>query len=207
MQKLLASFTTALVFVSLAMALFAGPALAADIVTIPLDKRLPLTSTPNMNVRLIQVTISDTTYGGVFAPDPAAVLFPVLVYEFENHGSTSQTGHLYVIFTDDKGDTYEARDPGMLDPVKPGNKSSPRILEIAIPKDRKLTKLTVVQGFEQTDYELAYPSSSSPQPTSGPTGGASPTGGATPGQPCLGSLALPLLLVGGAWIGGRLLKK
>ncbi len=67
------------------VAMSAGSASAKDIVTIPLDKRFEVT--PGIVVHLIQLTISDTTYGASFAQDESKVVYPVLVYNYENHGT------------------------------------------------------------------------------------------------------------------------
>lgn len=204
MQKPFAFSLAILAIASLFAMLAIGPALAKDIATIPLDKRLQLTSSSNMDVHLLQVTISDMPYGGAYAEHPEDMLWPVLVYTYENHGSVPQEGHLHVIFTDNKGDTYEKTDPGMLNPVQPGNVSSSRLIEIALPKDRTLTKMTVIQGFEQTDYDLAYPPGS---PSASPAASSSPSGSSAPGKFCLGSLVLPLMLVCAAWAGKQIVKK
>ena len=195
---LVASLLVALLFVAMA----AGTASAKDIVTIPLDKRVEVT--PGMFAYLIQVTISDTTYGASYAEDPGKVIFPVLVYSYENRGTVAQNGHLHVRFVDDQGKSYDGSDAGTMDSVKPGNTSSTRIIEVNIPKDRKVTQLQVVMGFEEQTIPLNYPDMPTPTPAPGATGTAS----ASPkGNFCISTVLLPLMLVGATWLGGRAIRK
>jgi hypothetical protein len=184
------------------LALAAGTASAKDIVTIPLDKRIEVT--PGIFAHLIQVTISDTTYGASFAEDQSKVIFPILVYAYENRGTVAQSGHLHVRFVDDQGQSYDGSDAGTMDPVKPGNSSSTRILEVNIPKDRRVTELHVLLGFDEQTFKLYYPDMPTPTATPAPTG----TPSASPkGNICLGSVMLPLTLVGAAWMGPRAIKR
>jgi len=207
MRKLLLSGPAALALVLLLAALSAWPAQATDIESVTLDKRVPVSDT--MDAYLAQLTISDTTYGGAYAPDPQNSLFAVLVYNYENHGSTPQTGHLNIAFLDDNGTWYPAVDPGTLSPVGPGQTSYRSTLEIAFPKDRKLVGYKFVKGFQETDFSLPYymPSGSpTATPTSQPS--ASTGGSATP-TPALpaGAAVLMLIIAGTALAGRRLIRR
>jgi hypothetical protein len=202
MRKPLALIVAFLLVAAPALALAAGTASAKDIVTIPLDKRIEVT--PGIFAHLIQVTISDTTYGGSFAEDQSKVIFPILVYNYENRGTVAQNGHLHVRFVDDQGQSYDGSDAGTMDPVQPGKTSSTRIIEVNIPKDRRVTELTVLLGFDEQTFKLYYPDMPTPTATPGPAG----TPSASPkGNVCLGGLLLPLLLVGAVWIGRRVTGK
>jgi hypothetical protein len=184
------------------MALAAGTASANVIATIPLDKRVEVT--PGMEVHLMHVSVSDITLGGSFAEDPSKVIFPILVYQYENHGTVAQSGHLQVRFVDDQGQSYDGNDAGTMESIKPGDTSSLRSIEINIPKDRKLTELIVVMGFDEQTFPLTYPGTPTPAPTPGPTG----TPSASPkGNLCLGMVLLPLTVLGAAWIGTRVTRK
>jgi hypothetical protein len=184
------------------MALAGGQASAKDLVLIPLDKRVEVT--PGMYAHLIQVTISDTTYGASYAEDQSKVIFPVLVYNYENHGTSAMNGHLHVRFVDDQGTSYDGSDAGTMDPVQPGGTSSTRIIEVNIPKDRRVTELHVLMGFDEQTFMLNYPGVPTPTPTTAATATAS----ATPkGNFCISTLLLPLTLVSAAFIGRRALKK
>jgi hypothetical protein len=202
MRKPLALLVAFLLVALLFAAMAAGTASAKDIVTIPLDKRIEVT--PGMFAYLIQVTISDTTYGASYAQDPSKVIFPVLVYTYENHGTVAQNGHLHIRFVDDQGKTYEGSDAGTMDPVSPGNTSSTRLIEVNIPKDRKVTELHVVMGFEDETILLNYPDAPTPTATPAPAG----TSSASPkGNFCISALLLPLTLVGATWLGRRAIKR
>jgi hypothetical protein len=201
MRKPLAFLMAFLLIALLFAAMAAGTASAKDIVTIPLDKRIEIT--PGMFAYLIQVTISDTTYGASYAENPDEVIFPVLVYTYENRGTVAQNGHLHIRFVDDQGKTYEGSDAGTMDPVKPGNSSSTRLIEVNIPKDRKVTELHVVMGFEDETILLDYPDIPTPTATPAPVG----SGSASPkGNVCISALLLPLTLVGATWLGRRAIK-
>ncbi len=132
-----------------------------------------------------------------------AVIYPILLYTYQNVGCVPETGHLHVRFIDDQGEVYDATDAGTLEPVQPGKTTASRPLEINIPKDRKVTSLIIIQGFNQQTIPLVYPGTASPTSTPAPSGSAS----VTPGSLCLGSLILPLTVVGMAWAGMRLSRK
>ncbi len=92
--------------------------LRKTLVTIPLNESIQVS--PNLKANLIQVTISDMTYGGSFAEDQSKVIFPILVYNYQNVGSVPESGHLHIKFMDDQGQVYEGRDEGTMQPVQPG---------------------------------------------------------------------------------------
>jgi hypothetical protein len=204
MQKPIA-FIIAFLFVApIIVAIAASPASAKDIVTIPLNESVQIS--PNLKANLIQVTISDTTYGASYAEDPGQVIYPILVYTYQNVGSVPESGHLHIKFLDDQGQVYEKRDEGTFDTVKPGATTASRLIEVNIPKDRRVTELIIVQGFNQQTIHLEYPGSPTSAPTSTPaTPSASPTG--SPGGICAGALLLPLTIIGIAWTGLRLSRK
>jgi hypothetical protein len=202
MRKPLALIVALLLVAPLFVALAPGTASAKDIVSIPLDKRVEVT--PGMYAHLIQVTISDTTYGASFAEDQSKVIFPILVYNYENRGSVPQNGHLHVRFVDDQGQSYDGSDAGTMEQVQPGNTSSLRLIEVNIPKDRKVTELVVIMGFDEQTFKLYYPDMPTPTPTPAPTG----TPSASPkGTICISAMLLPLTLVGATWIGKRVIRK
>jgi hypothetical protein len=199
-------FTLIVAFLLIALlfvAMSAGCASAKDIVTISLDKRFEVT--PGIIVHLIQLTISDTTYGASFAQDESKVVYPVLVYNYENHGTVPATGHLHARFVDDQGTIYDGVDAGEIGQIPPGGTSSTWIIEVNIPKDRKITEITFVRGLEpETTYTITYPATPTPSPVPTATPAAS---AARKGNFCISTVLLPLLLVGAAWLGGRAIKR
>lgn len=199
-------FTLIVAFLLVALlfvAMSAGCASAKDIVTIPLDKRFEVT--PGIVVHLIQLTISDTTYGASFAQDESKVVYPVLVYNYENHGTIPMNGHLHARFVDDQGTIYDGIDAGEIGLIPPGGTSSTWIIEINIPKERKITEITFVRGLEEEPtYIINYPAT--PTPTPVPT--ATPVASTAPkGNFCISTVLLPLLLVGATWLGRRAIKR
>lgn len=202
MRKPIAFIIAFLLVAPIIVAVAASPASAKEIVTIPLNESVQIS--PNLKANFIQLTIHDITQGGSYAEDPGQVIYPVLWYAYQNVGSVPESGHLYVKFIDDRGQVYEKRDEGTLEPIQPGKTGAPRPIEINIPKDRKLTEMIIVMGFNQQIIRLEYPGTATPTATPAPSG-SSPV--ASPGGMCLGSLILPLTLVGIAWAGFRLTKK
>ena len=200
MRKPFAFLAAALLLAPLVAAIFASPASATDLYRIPLNRQIPIAA--DMDVNLEQVTISDTTYGGSYAPDMSAVWFAELIYEYDNHGPAPETGHLHVTFIDDQGQSHEVRDEGTFYQVPPNGTSGYRFLEINFPKGRKLVQLNVILGFDTVTIPLNYPGTSTPTPTSGATPAGSPAGGI-----CAGAVLLPLALVGSVWIGRWLTRK
>ncbi len=201
MRKPFAFLMAFLLVAPLFMAVAAGTAAAKDLYTIPINQSVQVS--PNIKANLIELEISDVTRGGSYAENPDAVIYPILWYTFQNVGSVPESGHLHVKLIDDQGEVYEGTDPGTMEPVQPGKTTAPRPIEINIPKDRKITQLVVIMGFNEQSFPISYGGSTTPTPTQAPSGSAS----GTPGGFCLGSLILPLTIVGLAWAGVRLAKK
>lgn len=206
MRRLIGFAVAAMLAVPLLVAVAVGPAMATDLAVIPLNKDVEVT--PGMYAHLIQVTISDTTYGASYAQDPNAVVFPMVLYTYQNRGTISQYGHLQVQFIDDKGQIYNDTDYGTIFEVQPGNTSEVRFLEVNIPKERKVVELKIILGLDEVDIPISY-QVSTPAPGSTSSTGTTPSAGPK-GNVCIGSLVLPLLLVGivsAAWAGRRIAKK
>ncbi len=164
MRKPIAFIIAFLLVAPVIVAIVAGQASAKDLVTIPLNESIQVS--PNLKANLIQVTISDTTYGGSFAEDQSKVIFPILVYIYQNVGRSLSPGHLHIKFMDDQGQVYEGRDEGTMQPVQPGTTTDRRTIEINIPKDRRVTDLVIVMGFSQQTIHLDYPGSATTTSTS-----------------------------------------
>jgi hypothetical protein len=202
MRKPIAFIFAFLLVAPIIVAIVAGQASAKDLVTILLNESIQIS--PNLKANLIQVTLSDTGYGASYAEDPSKVVFVDLVYTYQNVGSVPESGHLHVKFLDDQGQVYEKRDPGTMAAVKPGTTTAPDMLEINMPKDRRVTELIILQGFNQQTIHLNYPGSATPTSTPVPSGVPASKG---PGGLCPGALLLPLTLVGAAWAGVRLARR
>lgn len=189
--------------VAVLVIIVAAPLAAADEPVIPIDKDQRVSD--NINAHLISVVVKGAPISNEYwvEGDPGNYLWPTLYYYYENTGTTGETGHLKVRFTDDKGEEYTVSDAGTLERIEPGARSGERTLTVGIPKDRKVVRMTVIKGFDEYQYELTYPSATV-APTAAPTAtaGTEPAGTAdTPTKFCLGSWALPLLIGGVAILG------
>lgn len=157
MQKTLAFIAVAL----LAIIIVVGPvnsATAPDEFVIPLDRYVNLSS--DLTIHTLYVTISKVTYGGAYSPDPVNMTWPILTFQYENYGTQQVAGRLHAQFVDDAGSIYDKPDIYMGGPIYPGKKSPPVTLEIAMPKDRKLTGLIVIDEWtnKQVLIPIEYPS-------------------------------------------------
>ncbi|MGA9140670.1 MAG: hypothetical protein WBZ29_10625 [Methanocella sp.] len=168
MQKPLALIAVVLFAVILA----AEPAIGAierDEFTIPLDRNVNLST--NLTIHLMQVTISNVTYGGAYSPDPVNSIWPILMFQYENYGTQQVAGRLQVQFIDNASSVYDKSDVYVGGPIYPNQKSPPQTMEIAMPKGRVLTKVVVIDEWtkNQTVIPIVYPGSSlSPTPTPAP---------------------------------------
>lgn len=197
MRTLTVALSRALV-VAVLLIIVSAPLAAADEAVIPLDKDQRISD--NINAHLVQVVLKGAPISNEYwvEGDPGNYLWPTLYYYYENTGTEAETGRITVRFTDDKGDEYKVSDAGTFDKISPGGRSGERTLNVGIPKDRKVVRMTVIKGFDEYSYELTYASATS-APTAAPTGTTTPTqpaGTSTPTQFCLGSWALPLLIGG-----------
>ncbi|OPY27087.1 MAG: hypothetical protein A4E28_02176 [Methanocella sp. PtaU1.Bin125] len=160
MQKPLALLAVVLIAFILATGLATG-AIVRDEFTVPLDRYVNLSS--NLTIHILQVTISSETYGGAYSPDPENSIWPVLLFQYENYGIQQVAGRLHMQFTDSAGEVYDKKDVYMGGPIYPGKKSPPQTLEIAIPKNRTLAGVIVIDEWtgKQVLIPVEYGSSSS----------------------------------------------
>lgn len=199
MQKTLALLAVVL----LAFILASGPVTGAterDEFTIPLDRYVNLST--NLTIHILQVTISDLTYGGAYSPDPENMTWPIIMFQYENYGTQQVAGRLHVQFVDNAGSVYDKSDVYNGGPIYPGKKSTPQMLEIAMPKDRTLTQLVVIDEWtkDQTVIPVVYPASmSSPSSTSEPL--------VLTGDTLRNLLIIPLILVVVGLVGWYIAKK
>jgi len=171
MQKPLALLAVVLLAFILATGLATG-AVERDEFTIPLDRYVNLST--NLTIHILQVTISNVTYGGAYSADPDNSVWPVLMFQYENYGVQQVAGRLHMQFIDNASSVYDKTDVYMGGPIYPGKKSIPQTMEIAMPKGRVLTGLIVIDEWTKkqvlipVEYESATSAVSSPTPTTVP---------------------------------------
>ena len=143
---------------------------------IPLGKSVTFSN--NLTVDLIQVTMSNITYGGAYSPDPANTIWPVLVFQYENHGKAQVACRFHVRIVDNTskvpaGWTYDKTDETVYTSLLPGQNTSTVTLEFAMPKGRILTNLSIIDdGLHQeiANIPIVYPTPT-PLPTPVPVPG------------------------------------
>lgn len=159
------SLPVSLLLAALLLASLTSSASAEGDVTIPLDRYVNLSN--GLTVQLIQITISNVTYGGANALDPNSV-FPILIIKYHNFGNYRAPGRLHVQFRDNASTVYDKKDYTIIEPIFPNSVHAPVMIEVAMPKSRKLTNLTVIDDdIHKTieDIPIVYPT---PTPTPGP---------------------------------------
>ncbi len=136
-----------------------------DEFTIPLN--LDVNFSNNLTVHLIQVTMSNITYYSTYSPDPLNTVWPVLVFQYENRGNYQTACRFHVQISDNTskvpaGWNYDKTDNAIYTPLYPGKNSSLMTLEFAMPKDRILTNLSVIDDNlhkEVANIPIVYPNS------------------------------------------------
>ncbi len=168
MRKLLVATGGLLLLGALLVAATAGVGYGqrqVDEYAIPLDTDVYLTG--NMTVHIIQLTMSNITYGGAYSPDPEHSVWPVITFQYENRGMSQLRGRLHLQIVDNSstvppGYTYDKVDYTIPQPITPGQKSQPVTLEFAIPKGRLVTKLVIIDddiGHRiAAEIPIVYPS-------------------------------------------------
>ncbi len=191
-----AFYMVMLILLALA-ALMITPAMAAD-VTIPVNK--DYTSDTHMVIHLIAVNITSYTMGNEFTQyGKDNTIWPKLLFSYTNKGSSADTGHLYIKFHDDQGNTYSKTDVTM-NMILPGQTSEMRFLEVPVQKDRKIKGFEIVEGFNSTYYPIEYQAASTTTPGQGiPIISNLPI----TQNCCCASLLLPLLAIGAVFIARR----
>jgi hypothetical protein len=185
----------------LACAFFFAPTVSAgasqtDEFVIPLDEYLHFSN--NLTVHLIQVTISNITYYTTFSPDPVNTVWPILVFQYENHGNYQVACRFHVQIVDNTskvpaGWTYDKTDETIYKPLYPNQNSSIMTMEYAMPKNRVLTNLSIIDDGlkkEIANIPIVYPTPA-PLPTPGNGSGLFEDGN---GDSLRNLLLIPLLL-------------
>jgi hypothetical protein len=141
----------------------------ADEIVIPLDRYVNFSN--NLTVHLLQVTLSNISYYSTYSPDTANSIWPIVVFQYENHGNAQVACRFHVQIVDNTstvpaGWKYDKTDETIYQPLYPDQTLSTMTLEFAMPKDRILTNLTVIDdGVHKVvaDIPIVYPAST-PEP-------------------------------------------
>lgn len=186
------------IFVALvAIALLAAPALATDM-TIPIGKDYTsVYQNGEMVVHVIQVSITDKYMGNTYSADPDNTIWPKVVFQYENTGTSPLTGNFYIAFTDANGNLYLDKNKKpytdiTMNEIQPGQKSDVRFLEAAVPKDVKVTQVVIYDEGLKERMRIDIPYGQAVTPTSTP--GSSPSICALPA-------VLPFLVIGALFLG------
>ncbi|MCD1295748.1 hypothetical protein CUJ83_12135 [Methanocella sp. CWC-04] len=129
----------------------------------------------NIKVNLIEVDISEKQLGSKTSPYPLEETKWVrLVYTYENLGDKSEKGYLNIKFLDTDNNEYpmgEVEYTGR--DVAPHSFSEVRFIEIPVPKDAVIDRFVIIQGFDETTYNI--PQTEKPTPTPAITATPGPT--------------------------------
>jgi hypothetical protein len=149
----------------------AGASSGGDMV-IPMDRYVNLSN--GLIIHLEQVTISDLSLYSTYSPDNANTTWILLVFHYEYYGKHQVACRFHVQIVDDTGTVpagwrYDKTDETIYKPLYPNEVSSTMTLEFAMPKDRRLTKLIVIDDALKAvsaelpiDYSMHVPSQTSP---------------------------------------------
>jgi hypothetical protein len=167
-----------------------------DEFVIPLDEYLNFSN--NLTVHLIQVTVSNITYYTTYSPDPVNTIWPILVFQYENHGNFQVACRFHVQIVDNTskvpaGWTYDKTDETIYQPLYPNQNSSIMTMEFAMPKNLILTNLSIIDDGlkkEIADFPIVYPTPT-PTPTPSPAPGLFNDGN---GENLRNLLLIPILL-------------
>jgi hypothetical protein len=147
----------------------------------------------NLTVHMIQLTMSNLTYGGAYSTDPVNTVWPVLVFKYENHGKAQVACRLHVKLIDNASAVYEKTDVTIPQPIYPGQVSTFVTLEFAVPKSRTITKLIVIDDALKNvtaELPIVYPTPT-PLPTPSPVPGLFDEGN---GDSLRNLMLIPILL-------------
>jgi|AGTN01.1.fsa_nt_gi hypothetical protein len=166
----------------------------ADGLTISMDRYVNFSN--GLTVHLTYVALSNVTYGGAYSPDPANTTWPILGFEYQNHGNQQVACRFHVQISDDTGTVpakwkYDNTDNIIYQPLYPGQTSPAVTLEFSMPNDRTLTNLSVIDDGLKEVVEvipIVYPATSDP--------GVEPSGSTGENWDSLRNLMLIPILLG-----------
>jgi hypothetical protein len=167
-----------LISMLLILALFIGalPVAHADQVTIPIGQSIyGMMSNNKIEAHLEYLEIGDDRKGSTRTTTPLErVKWVRLFYRYQNHGDSTGTGYLNLVFIDQQGNEYKPAEGVYTgETVAPGTISTLEFVEIPVPKDSNIVTIRVVQGFDHTDF--AVPQSGATTATAAPSSAATAT--------------------------------
>jgi hypothetical protein len=149
----------------------------------------------NVIVHLIEINMSDSPMGNVYAPDYPNTKWIRLVYTFENFGDTTDKGFIQPTLIGSDNAQFQSSDYTGQN-VLPRTTAGPFFIEIPVPKDTVLVKLICVEGFDQHEFNIPPPAAPpTPGPSATSTASASPASGGNNWGGCLP--LIPFAMVGG----------
>lgn len=162
-----------------------SPAVHADQVTIPLGKSVfGVMSNNKVEAHLEYMEIGDDRKASTQTTTPLdRVKFVRLFFRFQNHGDTTGTGNLKLVFIDQQGNEYRP-DEGVYtgETVAPGATSTLEFIEIPVPRDSNIVTIRIIQLFDHIDFPVPQAGSgtATATPTVTPTAAPSSAATATP---------------------------
>lgn len=149
----------------------------------------------NVIVHLIELNMSDSPMGNVYAPNYPNTLWVRLVYTFENFGDNNEKGFIQPTLIGSDNAQFQNSDYTG-ENILPHTTAGPFFVEMPVPKGTVLVRLICVEGFDQHEFIIPPPTATS---TPGPS--ATSRASATPapaGNNWAGCLPLiPFAMVGG----------
>lgn len=168
-----------------------APAAYADQVVLS-DQQYRM-SDKDIIVHIKAVNVADFPHSNIM-PQPDMKYYQ-LIYNFENIGDTEDRGFIQPTFIDSSGSQYRYMEYTSVN-VRPHHTSADHFIEMPVPKDRIITKIVFIDGFDNHTFNLANPAStSSPAPSGSPTASATPAPGANGWSDCLP--LIPFAMAGG----------
>jgi hypothetical protein len=159
-----------IIFLISSLFISVSPVAHADQVTIPIGKSIyGMMSNNKIEALLEYLEVGDDRKGSTQTTTSLdRVKWVRLFYRFENHGDSTGTGYLNLVFIDQQGNEFKPAEGVYTgETVGPGDTSSLEFLEIPVPKDSNIVTIRVIQGFDHTDFPV--PDAGSATATAAPT--------------------------------------
>jgi len=172
---------------------WAAPAATAD-QNIVLNDQYQMTG-KNIIVHLIELNMSDSPMGNVYAPDYPNTLWVRLVYTFENFGDNADKAFIQPTLIGSDNAQFQNSDYTG-ENVLPHTTAGPFFVEMPVPKGTVFVRLICVEGFVQHEFIVPPPSATPPPgPSATATASATPAPGGSSWAGCLP--LIPFAMAGG----------